>query len=151
MVFPGIFQRSRFEPNETESSVALRIVRADGGTEISFTGHLAEHLPSSSIFHSLDAAAGFFSLGATGYSATHLDGHYHGMELRSLNWAISPLAIDEAKSCFFDDRQQFPVGSIELDCALIMRGIEHEWHSRPDLYLSPTRSSLTTHCTSAKG
>lgn len=23
----------------------------------------------------------------------------------------------------------------ELDCALLMRGIAHEWHSRPDLYL----------------
>jgi hypothetical protein len=105
---------------------------------------MAERLPSSSIFPSLDAAAGFFCLGATGYSATRADGHYHGMELRSLNWTISPLAVDEAKSCFFDDRQRFPPGSVELDCALIMRGIEHEWHSRPDLYLSSARTSLTT-------
>jgi len=144
-VFPGIFQRSRFEAAETDSSVALRIVRADGGTEISFAGHLAEQLPSSSIFPSVDAAAGFFSLGATGYSATYTEGHYHGMELHSLNWTVSPLAIDEAQSCFFDDRQRFPSGTAELDCALLMRGIEHEWHSRPDLYLTSTSASLTAH------
>lgn len=143
-VFPGIFQRSLFESRETDSSVALRIVRADGGTEIAFAGHLAEQLPSGSIFPSLEAAAGFFSLGATGYSATDVAGHYHGMELHSLSWAVSALAIDDAQSCFFDDQQRFPPGSAELDCALLMRGIEHEWRTRPDLYLSSSASSLTT-------
>ena len=144
-VFPGIFQRSRFEGCETDSSVSLRIIREDGGTEIAFAGHLADRLPATSIFPTLEEAAGFFSLGATGYSATYSDDHYHGMELHSLNWTVSPLAIDEAESCFFDDPQRFPSGAAELDCALLMRGIEHEWQSRPDLYLSSTRSFLTTH------
>ena len=27
----------------------------------------------------------------------------------------------------------FPRGSIEFDCALLMRGIEHEWHGKGDL------------------
>lgn len=143
--FPGIFQRSRFETRDSDSSVAVRIVRADGGTEISFAGHHAEQLSPTSIFPSLEEAAGFFSLGATGYSATHSPDHYHGMELHSLNWKVSPLAIDEATSCFFDDQEKFPADTIELDCALLMRGIDHEWHSRPDLYLAATRQSLTTH------
>jgi Uncharacterized conserved protein (COG2071) len=143
-VFPGIFQRSRFEGLETGSSVSLRIVRSDGGTEIAFAGHVADELAATSIFPSLDDAAAFFSLGATGYSATYVEGHYHGMDLYSLNWTVLPLVIDEAQSCFFDDRQRFPPGSVELDCALLMRGIEHEWHSRPDLYLSSTGSYLTT-------
>jgi hypothetical protein len=146
-VFPGIFERSRFETRDDESSVAVHIVRTDGGTEISFTGHVTEELPPGSVFASLDAAAGFFSRGATGYSATHTTGHYHGMELHSINWAVSALAIDEAKSCFFDDRERFPAGAVELDCALLMRGIEHEWRSRPDLYLSSTRFELTTRTT----
>jgi hypothetical protein len=146
-VFPGIFQRSSFETRESEADVSIRIVRADGGTEIAFVGHPAGELPHTSIFPSLDAAASFFSLGATGYSATRREGHYHGMELRSLNWTISPLTIENAQSCFFDDPQRFPPGSAQLDCALLMRGIAHEWHSRPDLYLSPTTSSLTAHYT----
>ena len=133
--FPGIFQWSRFEPRESNSSISLRILRSDGGIEIAFFGHVADQLPSTSIFPSLAAAAGFFSLGATGYSATGTSGHYHGMELHSLNWTVLPLAVDQAQSRFFDDRKRFPAGSVELDCALIMRGIEHEWHSRPDLYL----------------
>jgi hypothetical protein len=143
-VFPGIFQRSRFETHETDSSVSLRIIREDGGTEIALAGHLTERLPATSIFPTLEAAAGFFSLGATGYSATDSDDHYHGMELHSLNWTVAPLAIDEAHSSFFEDPQRFPPGTAKLDCALLMRGIAHEWRSRPDLYLSPTRSFLTT-------
>lgn len=142
--FPGIFQGSRFETQESESSVTIRIVRGDGGTEIAFTGHAAESLPKDSIFPSVQAAAGFFSLGATGYSATRVEGHFHGMELRSLDWTVAPLAIDSAVSSFFDDRERFPKGSLELDCALIMRGIQHEWHSRPDLFVSKTGSGLTT-------
>src|SRR5881394_3403434 len=114
--FPGIFQRSRFEPQESDSTVSLRIVRSDGGTEIAFVGHVADQLPSTSIFPSLEAAAGFFSLGATGYSATRTSGHYHGMELHSLNWTVLALAIDAAQSCFFDNSKRFPAGSVELDC-----------------------------------
>ncbi len=65
-VFPGIFSRARFETSESADSVALRIVRADGGTEITFSGRLASSLPSASVFPNLESAAGFFSLGATG-------------------------------------------------------------------------------------
>lgn len=143
-VFPGIFQRSQFDGQETDSTVSLRIVRADRGTEIAFHGHLRDNLPTTSVFPTLQEAANFFSLGATGYSATHTEGHFHGMELHSLNWTVSPLIVDAAQSCFFDDKQRFPVGTVELDCALLMRNIEHEWHSRPDLYLSSTCSCLTT-------
>lgn len=145
-IFPGLFQRSRFEVRETGAAVSIRIIRSDGGTEIAFAGHVAEGLPKTSIFPSLEEAAGFFSLGATGYSATRTAGRYHGMELHSLNWSVTPLAIDEARSCFFDDEKRFPPESIELDCALLMRGIEHEWHSRPDLYLSSSAKGLTTRC-----
>jgi hypothetical protein len=36
-------------------------------------------------------------------------------------------------SSFFEDSALFPKGSIEFDCALLMCGIEHEWHGRSDL------------------
>jgi hypothetical protein len=37
------------------------------------------------------------------------------------------------RSSFFEDRSLFPAGSIAFDCALVMRGIEHEWHGQSDL------------------
>ena len=144
-VFPGIFNRSVFEVREAPGAVSVRIVRDDGGEEVAFSGRSAERLPTSSIFPSLAEAAGFFSLGATGYSATHREGHYHGMELKSLRWSIDPLEVTHARSCFFDDAGRFPAGSVELDCALVMREIDHEWHSRPDLYSDRERGRLTKH------
>ena len=146
-VFPGIFNRSTFEVREADGAVAVTIVRKDGGEEVAFSGHVADRLPQSSVFPSLDEAAGFFSLGATGYSATRQEGHYHGMDLKCLTWSIDPLEVDYARSCFFGDTRRFPPGTVELDCALLMRNIDHEWHSRPDLYLSRDKSHLTTHPT----
>ena len=37
------------------------------------------------------------------------------------------------RSSFFEDESLFPRGSVGFDCALLMRGIEHEWHGKPDL------------------
>lgn len=51
-------------------------------------------------------------------------------------------AEDEHRS-FFSDCSRFPEGSVELDCALIMRGIEHERHSRPGLYYDPQKERLS--------
>ena len=33
----------------------------------------------------------------------------------------------------FEDSKLFPAGTVEFDCALLMRNIEHEWHGRPTL------------------
>ncbi len=132
-VFPGIFDRSQFQVNESDTQVRVRIEREDGEEEVCFAGHRAEAIPSTSLFPTIEEAAGFFSLGATGYSATREDGRYHGMELRCLDWTIQPLVVDEARSRFFGDPDRFPPGTVEIDCALLMRGIAHEWHSRPDL------------------
>jgi len=55
------------------------------------------------------------------------------MELHCRNWHVEPLAVEEVRSSFFEDETLFPKGSIEFDCALLMRGIEHEWHGQADL------------------
>ena len=133
-VFPGIFDRSQFRVHDSGPRVRVQIAREDGGEQVLFSGHLADAMPSTSLFRTIEEATNFFSLGATGYSATRVAGHFHGMELRCLDWTIQPLAIDEARSRFFGDQETFPPGSVELDCALLMRGIAHEWHSKPDLH-----------------
>jgi hypothetical protein len=40
------------------------------------------------------------------------------------------LAIARIESSYFDDRSVFPEGSVTLDNGLLMRGIDHEWHSQ---------------------
>jgi hypothetical protein len=142
-VFPGIFHRSSFAVSESAKSVTVNIRRADGTDEVSFEGIVAKNLPATSHFQSTQEAASFFSLGATGYSATREAGHYHGMELRSLNWTVEPMEVTTAYSSFFADKARFPDGSVKLDCALLMRNIQHEWHSRPDLYFDQPNARLS--------
>lgn len=144
-VFPGIFEKSFFSVAESPDLLSVKIQRADGTEEVSFAGQVVDRLSATSRFESADEAASFFSLGATGYSATREADHYHGMELRSLNWKVEPIQVTSAHSSFFSDTTRFPKGSVELDCALVMRNIEHEWHSRPDLFFdrSKTRLSVT--------
>jgi hypothetical protein len=150
-VFPGIFNRSQFISKDTDTSFYLEIIRTDGSPQVEFRGTLTNKLPDSSIFPSLSDAANFFSLGATGYSATEDDHHYHGMELRCLQWTIEPLSIERARSVFYDDKSIFPEGTIQLDSALVLRNIPHEWHSRPDLYVSSEGHGLTNRCTAGPG
>jgi hypothetical protein len=46
--------------------------------------------------------------------------------LRTRSWKVLPLAVQHVRSSYFD---AFPKGSVEFDCGLLMRNIEHEWHS----------------------
>ena len=101
---------------------------------MSVAARLADGLPADSVFGSLDEASRFFEGGALGYSATHDAARYDGLELRCKTWAVQPLAVEAVRSSYFDDRATFPEGSAKFDCALLMRGVEHEWHTREDLY-----------------
>jgi hypothetical protein len=87
-------------------------------------------LPSGSVFASLAEASVFFEQGSLGYSATRRPGHFDGLELESFGWEVTSLAVERVESSFFNDPQQFPPGSAAFDCALLMRNIEHRWHSR---------------------
>lgn len=39
----------------------------------------------------------------------------------------------DAVALLHEDRTRFPPGSVEFDSALLMRGIEHEWHGQEPL------------------
>lgn len=65
------------------------------------------------------------------------------MELKCLSWTIEPLHIESSRSRFYDDEEHFPRGTAAVDCALLMRDIDHEWHSRPDLFSVPGGAALT--------
>ena len=109
----------------------------DKHTHLLVEGQVAPTLPASSVFCSLAEASAFFEHGSLGYSVTARPDILDGLELRSLRWQVQPLAIETAESSFFMDRTVFPVGSVELDCALLMRGIDHEWHGRGTLEAGP--------------
>ncbi|HEY7116804.1 MAG TPA: DUF2071 domain-containing protein [Tepidisphaeraceae bacterium] len=133
-LFPGEHHHARFEVSETEDRLRVEFESDDGQVRVSVAARLADGLPPGSVFASVDEASRFFEGGALGYSATQDPARYDGLELRCKTWAVQPLAVEAVRSSYFDDRRKFPEGSATFDCALLMRGIEHEWHTREDLY-----------------
>jgi hypothetical protein len=132
-LFPGIHSHARFTVEETADRYHVALHSDDGVTSLSVRGHRTDELPTSSVFHSLEEASGYFQGGSLGYSATHDPSRFQGLELRCLDWRVEPLEVEDVRSSFFEDESYFPKGSVEFDCALLMRGIEHEWHGKSDL------------------
>jgi hypothetical protein len=133
-LFPSIHHHAAFQVAEDDETFSVQIVSDDGETHVSVETRIASHLPENSIFASLEEASAFFEHGSLGYSVTHKPGKLDALELRCTNWKIAPLQITKAQSSFFDNHQRFPSGSAKLDCALLMRGIHHEWYVQEPFY-----------------
>ena len=97
---------------------------------VSVTGSITDELPEESIFDSVATCSQFFEDGSLGYSPAADSRQFDGLELRAFNWQVKPLAISDVSSSFFNDSEIFPEGSVTFDNALLMRDINHEWHSR---------------------
>jgi hypothetical protein len=132
-VFPGIHHHGAFLVKEMADRFELDLRSDDGETRVSVRATLAPDIPDSSVFESLDVASDFFRTGSLGYSATPDPSRFQGLELRCRSWRVEPLLVESVRSSFFEDRSLFPEGTVELDCALLMRDIEHEWHGKEDL------------------
>ena len=132
-LFPGIHHHAKFTVEESVEHFAVALRSDDGVTSMSVRGHLTNKLPASSLFRSIEEASAFFQAGSLGYSATRDPARFQSLELRCHRWQVEPLEVEEVRSSFFEDRSLFPQGSIQFDCALLLRGIEHEWHGKPDL------------------
>jgi hypothetical protein len=132
-LFPGLHHPACFDVQEEDGSYSVALRSKDGQVRLEVVGRVTSELPRESVFSSLDEASAFFERGALGYSATPDPGRFDGLELRSLRWHVEPLAVERVESSFFSNEEIFPKGSVRFDCALLMRGIEHEWHAREPL------------------
>jgi hypothetical protein len=132
-LFPGEHHHARFDVDETDDRLKVRFESDDGQASVNVSARLGDVLSPGSVFDSLDAASRFFEGGALGYSVTRDPRRFDGLELRCKRWAVQPLAVEAVQSSYFDDGTNFPDGSASFDCALLMRGIEHEWHTREDV------------------
>jgi hypothetical protein len=139
-LFPGVHHHARFQVHEHDDQYSIVLDSDDDDMHVAVEGHLTSGLPAESVFGSIREASDFFKCGSLGYSATHTVGEYDGLELRTLNWEVQPLSVERIESSFFENRKLFPAGSVEFDCALLMRNIEHEWHGRPSLCAESVRT-----------
>jgi uncharacterized protein YqjF (DUF2071 family) len=140
-VFPGVHNHARFTVEETADRFAVALRSDDGGTRMSVRARRTDQWPASSVCRSLEEASAFFQAGSLGYSATSDPSRFQGLELQCVHWRVEPLEVEEVRSSVFENESHFPRGSIEFDSALLMRGIEHEWHGRDDLCAAPGDSN----------
>ena len=127
--FPGVYRRGTFFVNEDRGYVSVRVDSADGQTNAFVRGHVTDRLAEHSIFDSLQDASRFFEVGSLRFSPSADLKRLDGLELVSKWWHLQSLQVDAVESAFFGDTRLFPVGSIEFDSALIMRGIPRRWQS----------------------
>ncbi len=129
-VFAGVHHHAYFAVEETSDHFSIAIDSDDHRTHLRVDAKAAEALPAGSVFGNVERASEFFRGGSLGYSPSFEPGHLDALELHSLDWKVESMAVERIESSFFDDRQRFPAGSIQFDCALLMRGMRHEWHER---------------------
>lgn len=134
-VFPGEHHRASFVADQSDSEIKLEMKSEDDTVAVRIAGRITDSLPESSIFSSLSEASAFFEKGSLGYSVTNDSGRLDGLTLETKQWRVEALDLKEVSSSYFADESLFPKGSAEFDHALIMRNIEHDWHSAPDLYV----------------
>lgn len=130
-LFPGLHHQAHFQVTEHNGYFHIVLDSHDHRTHLEIQAHLTSDLCTTSIFSSLAEASLFFKRGSLGYSPAIRTGSFDGLELRSFNWKVEPLTVERVVSSFFD--QEFPSGSVQFDSALLMGGIEHEWHGRESL------------------
>ena len=135
-LFPGEHHHARFQVCEQADLYRVVLDSDDHSTHVAVEGRQTSQLPSTSTFSSVEEASEFFERGSIGYSVTSRPGAFDGLELRSLTWRVEPLAVERIETSFFEDSKLFPEGSVEFDCALLMRGIDHEWHGRESICCS---------------
>lgn len=129
-LFPGKQHHSHFEIEEGDGRFGLRMYSPDGEVEVRVKGAWRGQLPESSCFGDLETASAFFESGGLGYSATRDKGRVDGMTLHTVGWHVEPLDVSDVFSSIYAD---YPGGSIEFDCALAMRNVDHEWRATDDL------------------
>ena len=143
-LFPGVHHHAHFQVSEHDAYFKVVLNSDDNQTHLVVEARTTSTLPNTSIFSTLAEASGFFELGSLGYSPAMQSKKFDGLELRSLSWKVEPLAVSLVESSFFENENLCPAGSAEFDCALLMRGIDHEWHRHESLCL-PQESRLPPH------
>jgi uncharacterized protein YqjF (DUF2071 family) len=132
-LFPGEHHHADFDVRDDGDRIDLKMRSKDDGVSVDVRARSIDRLPVESVFTSLGEASAFFATGSVGYSVTNDKDRLDGIKLVTKTWKVGGLDVEHVRSSFFADEARFPKGSITFDCALVMRDVEHEWHSEADL------------------
>lgn len=141
-LFPGVHERATFEITDTGADIDIAIRSKSRDMRVALRGKPAPQLPDQSAFPSLQAASEFFRGGSIGYSPGRNRGRLEGLKLVTPGWRVESLSVSDVYSSWLNDAKRFPSGSVEFDCALVMRDVAHRWVVASPLYTdSPVAAS----------
>ena len=143
-LFPGVHHLADFESNETETCYRVEMNSRDGRSRLQVEAEVTDDLPAESVFGSVAEVSDFFRQGSLGYSPNERQGVLDGLELRTFDWQVTPLSVHAVTSSFFENRDQFPEGSVTFDNALLMREIRHQWLEKDSLPMEGEPSVIAT-------
>lgn len=126
-IFPGKHYYADFSVFESNNRYEVGFNSSDG-TSLFIKAEETKNWNSESVFSDIECVSDFFQRGSIGYSPTN--DQLDGLELRVKNWKVSLLNVEKVQSSFFENERIFPKGSVIFDNALLMKNIEHEWHSK---------------------
>ncbi|MGM0582710.1 MAG: DUF2071 domain-containing protein [Bacteroidota bacterium] len=124
-IFPGIHHLAEFNVKESDGHYDISF--RDDNTVLSVRAVETAEWNNDSVFESLECASRFFESGGVGFSLKKNNKGFDGLELKTYNWKVSLLEVEDVQSSFFQNQDIFPEGSVKFDNALLMRNIEHEW------------------------
>ncbi len=139
-LFPGVHGRADFEVTESADKIAVALTARDGVCRVDTAVSLTDKLADSDLFASTAVASEFFRGGSKGFSPSRRTRRLDGLDLVTDAWRIEAASIDYVHSSLYDDPSVFPVGSIALDSALVMREVPVEWHSTGSIIEGQTDS-----------
>ncbi len=132
-LFPGVHRAAKFYVAQDAESLEMEVRTARQEADVWFRASLTRPWTPTATFPTLEDAREFFRRGDCGFSCGLRDDKLEGMQLRTLVWEMTPLAVSKIESAFYSNPTRLPPGSVAFDSALLMRGIPHEWHELHDL------------------
>lgn len=125
----GRHYHADFDVREENSRYRLEMVSNHDGTSLSVDASETERFPvEDSIFDGVSEASEYHRCGSVGYSPSPDGSKLEGVELDTDDWMVEPLGVDDVHASFFEER--LPNDAFELDNALLMKEIGHEWRRR---------------------
>lgn len=132
-LFPGAYFKADFDVAVSQDCYAVKVKNKEGESLMSISAEVVPELPEGSVFGSTEEVSDFFKTGNVGWSSKGGGSRFDTIELKTLEWKMAPLKVEESYSAYFSDTSKFPVGSVEFDSATIMRDLTHSWVTRDSL------------------
>jgi len=127
-IFPGAHQLAQFIVQDDGNAIRMDIQTGQHKADVHLDVAPVSNL-NTPLFENLSEASHFFRQGDCGFSPTRSQMGFDGLRLSTTRWVMQPLEIHHAQAMFYTELSQRLGVPIELDCALLMRDIPHDWRS----------------------